>query len=414
MAETLLVHRLENGLTLLAEPMGWLESAAFSLLIPAGCSRDPLDKAGLANFTCEMLQRGCGERSKRQFLEDLENLGVDCSASVTNAHTSFGNPMLADRLPQVLEIYADLVQRPHFPEAELAEGQLVCEQEVHAFEDDLPQRTMAELRRQMYPDPFGRMPQGTYESLSSITIADIRDFYAQNYRPNDMILSIAGKFDWEALKQQVEQLFGGWAPVETSDPETSPNNQDYVHLPHESAQTHIAIGYPSVPYGNEKYFQARMAVGVLSDGMSSRLFTEVRENRGLCYTVMAYNHSLRNRGSVICYAGTTTERAQETLDVTHAELLRIVDGVEQEELDRLKAKIKSSLIMQQESSNSRSSSLAFDWYFLGRVRQLEELRRIIDGMTCDDVNQYLRQHPPSDFRFATLGEKELEIPGGIS
>jgi predicted Zn-dependent peptidase len=187
-----------------------------------------------------------------------------------------------------------------------------------------------------------------------------------------------------------------------------------VHLPQDSSQTHIGIGYASVPYAHPDYYEARAAVGVLSDGMSSRLFTEVRENRGLCYAVQASCHSLRDRGSVLCYAGTTTERAQETLEVVLAELIRLGAGVAQDELDRLKAKLKSSLIMQQESSPSRSSSIAADWYHLGRVQTVDEVRAIIDGLSCRQINTYLASHPPRDFRLVTLGEKPLEIPVGIS
>jgi predicted Zn-dependent peptidase len=176
----------------------------------------------------------------------------------------------------------------------------------------------------------------------------------------------------------------------------------------------VAVAYPSVPYPHPDYFQARGAVGVLSDGMSSRLFTEVRENRGLCYTVQASCHSLRDRGSVICYAGTTTERAQETLDVLIGELVKLTDGVRADELDRLKARIKSALIMQQESSTSRSGAIAADWYFLERIRTLDEIGAILDDLTCESINRYLAEHPPTDFTVVTLGERELEMPSAVS
>ena len=185
-------------------------------------------------------------------------------------------------------------------------------------------------------------------------------------------------------------------------------------MDHDSSQTHIAIAYPSVPYSDPQYYQARGAVGVLSDGMSSRLFDEVREKRGLCYTVHAHCHSFRDRGSVICYSGTTTERAQETLDVLIGEQTRLSEGIRQEELNRLKARIKSALIMQQESSAARSGSIAADWYYLKRVQTLEEIGRIIDDLSCDSINAYLAEHPPADFTIVTLGEKQLEIPLGIS
>jgi predicted Zn-dependent peptidase len=185
-------------------------------------------------------------------------------------------------------------------------------------------------------------------------------------------------------------------------------------LPHESSQTHIGIAYPAVPYAHPDYFQARGAVGVLSDGMSSRLFTEVRENRGLCYAVHAILHSLRDRGSVLCYSGTSTERAQETFDTLVGELRRLADGIQPDELQRLKAKIKSSLVMQQESSSSRSGSIAADWYHLGRVHSLEELGRIVDGLNCQSINRYLADNPPRDFAVVTLGAQELEVARAIS
>jgi predicted Zn-dependent peptidase len=146
----------------------------------------------------------------------------------------------------------------------------------------------------------------------------------------------------------------------------------------------------------------------LSGGMSARLFTEVRERRGLCYSVYASYNSLKHRGGVFCYAGTGAERAQETLEVTLGELLRLEQGVEEHELDRLKARIKSSLVMQQESSSGRSSSLAFDWYHLGRARTLEEIEQIIDGLSSSTINAYLKKNPPKDFTVVTLGPKSLE------
>ncbi len=183
---------------------------------------------------------------------------------------------------------------------------------------------------------------------------------------------------------------------------------------HESNQTQVGIGFESLPYRDPDYFQAWGAVGVLSGGMSSRLFTEVREKRGLCYTVYATHHTLRDRASVLCYAGTSADRAQETLDVMLAELIRLAKGIEPEELSRLKARIKSALIMQQESSSARSSAIARDWYHLERVRTLDEVGALVDGLTRESINAYLAAHPPRDFTIVTLGPKPLEVPVGIS
>ena len=167
-------------------------------------------------------------------------------------------------------------------------------------------------------------------------------------------------------------------------------------------------------YRDPDYYVASAAVGVLGDGMSSRLFPEVREKRGLCYSVYASHGTLLDRGSVFGYAGTSAERAQETLDVMLHEIVRLSEGIEAGELDRLKARIKSSLIMQQESTSARSALLTRDWYFLGRVRTLDEVEAIVDGLSADEINRYLASHRPEKFTIVTLGPKALEVPVGIS
>jgi predicted Zn-dependent peptidase len=412
--QQILTHRFPNGLTLLAEPMAWLESAAFALLMPGGCQRDPEDRLGLAALTCEMVQRGCGSRTSRDFVEDLENLGVDRSAAVSNAHTSFGGAMPNERIYDALSIYADLVQRPLLPEDQFEDAQQVCLQEVHGLEDDLAQKMMQELRRRRYGDPYGRASQGTVESLEAATLDDVRGHVDRFFRPQDAILSIAGNIEWDALRDHVAKAFGDWKPQPLPPIATKPSDGPYCHLKHDSNQTHIGVAWPSVPYSHPDYYQARGAVGVLSDGMSSRLFTEVREKRGLVYTVYASCHSLKHAGSVLCYAGTSTDRSQETLDVLLAELERLADGIEADELARLKAKIKSSLIFQQESSPARAGSMAADWHHLGRVKTLDEVSAIIDALSVDTINEYLRRNPPGNYTVVTLGEQELKTPLALS
>lgn len=404
------VHRLSNGLVLIGESMPWVESAAMAILMQAGCAYDPIGRDGLAAMTCEMMQRGCGERDSRQFIEDLEMLGVDISSSVSNAHTSFGGAMPADKLPDALQILSDLVRRPRLPEDELEDARQSCLQSVRAIEDDLSSKTMQRLVRRFYPEPWGRASQGTQASVESIVYRDVQNQFRTLFRPNDTILSIAGKIDFDTVKNDVERLFGDWKPQSAPAVHEQLPPRGYEHIGFESTQTHIGVAFDSVPFSHPEYYQARAAVGVLSDGMSSRLFTEVREKRALCYTVMASCHSIRQRGSVICYSGTTTERAQETLDVLVGELQRLASGITSEELHRLKARLKSSLIMQQESSSARARTMAAEWYHLGRTQTLEELKAIIDGLNEPTINRYLAAHPPREFSYVTLGAQSLTLP----
>jgi len=408
-SETILSQTYPNGLVLLAEPMAGLNSAAMTFLTPAGCAQEPADRGGLASFTCELALRGAGPRDSRQFVLDLDNLGVERSESVSDSHTAYSGATLAENLPAALTIFADVLRRPHLPEDQLEAGRLAMLQELRAVEDEPAQKVMLELRRRHYPEPWGRSSQGDLAALEATSLADIRRFVQRQYQPQGTILGVAGRIDWPRLKDQVGELLGDWQPVapEPLLEQTPPGG--YRHVAHESNQTQIAIAYSSVPYRDPEYFPAWGAVGVLSGGMSSRLFTEVRERRGLCYSVYATYHTLRDRGAVLCYAGSSSDRAQETLEVTLSELCRLAQGVLPEELNRLKARIKSSLIMQQESSSARSFAIARDWYHLGRARTLEELGLLIDGLSVERINRYLAEHPPREFTVVTVGPGPLEV-----
>jgi predicted Zn-dependent peptidase len=405
---------LPCGLTLIAESMDWVESAAMSLLLPVGAVNDPSDRVGLGNFACEMVQRGCGNRSSRQFVADLENLGVDLSGNVTNGYTSFAGAMIWENLPSALDILADLILRPLMPADQMEDARQVCLQEVRSLEDDLPQTAIQQLRMLHYPAPYGRSSIGSVESIDATTHDDIANYHANHYSPKGAILSVAGKFDWNEIQAKVEALFADWKSTTLPAIVETPAARGYEHISSESSQTHICMAFDGVPYDHDDYMQSRGAVGVMSDGVSSRLFTEVRERRGLCYTVSAHCHSTLRQGAIISYAGTTSDRAQETLDVILDEFHKLGDGVRSDELDRLKARIKSGLIMQQESSGSRAASLTGDYYFYGRIRPIDELRGLVDGLTCDSVNTFLKKHPFDQPTAVTLGPQPLEVQLGDS
>jgi predicted Zn-dependent peptidase len=414
MSSDILSQTLANGMVLVGEPTQSVESAAFTFLLPAGCSHDPASRAGLAALTGEMMLRGAGPRDSRTWVSDLENLGVERGESVGVAQSTFSGATLRDNLPAALGLFADLIRSPHLPADQLEAGRSTCLQELRAIDDEPSQKLMIELRRRRYPDPWGRSSHGEESALRAAAIQDVREFHSQHYRPGGTILAVAGNFDWRRLCDHVEQLFGDWQASEVREPSGLNGRPAGNHIQFQSNQSHVGIAYPTIPYKHPDYFQAWAAVGVLSSGSSSRLFTEVRERRGLCYTVHASLHTQRDRASVLCYAGTTAERAQETLDVTVRELVRLGEGIEQSELDRLKARIKSALIMQQESTSARSGALARDWYHLGRARTLDEVGQLVDQLSAETINRFLRANPPHDLLVVTLGPQPLEVPVGIS
>lgn len=410
----ILSHTFANGLVLLAEPMESVESVAFTFRVPAGTAVEPDSKGGLAGLTCELILRGAGKRDNRQFVNDLDNLGVERGETVGDAHVVFRGATLARNLSPALEIYADILRRPHLPDDQFEPCRLMALQELAAVEDEPGHKVMLELRRRHFPDPWGRPSQGQQLALETMTLADVQRHFRAVYRPNGTIVGVAGRIDWEKLRDEVGRLLGDWPQLAEPTIQERVVGQRRDHLHHESNQTQIGLAFPSVSYRDDNYYVASAAVGVLGDGMSSRLFTEVREKRGLCYSVYASHGTLLDRGSVFCYAGTSADRAQETLDVMLREILRLSDGIEVGELDRLKARIKSSLIMQQESTSARSALLTRDWYFLGRVRTLDEVETIVDHLSADEINFYLAEHRPEEFTIVTLGPKALEVPVGVS
>lgn len=410
----ILSHKRGNGMVLIGEPTRSMESAAFTFLAPAGCCFDPPERAGLAALTSEMMLRGAGPRDSRTWVSDLENLGVERGESVGVAQSTYHGATLRDNVYAAIGLFADLLRQPHLPADQLEAGRSTCLQELRAIDDEPSHKLMIELRRRQYPDPWGRSSHGEEAALKSTTIDDVRKFHARHYRPDKMILAVAGNFDWRRLCDEVEQLFGDWEPLDVAEPPARDGRPPENYIPFKSNQSHVGIAYPTIPYKHPDYFQAWAAVGVLSSGSSSRLFTEVREKRGLCYTVYASLHTQRDRASVLCYAGTTAERAQETLDVTVDELHKLGRGIEQNELDRLKARIKSSLIMQQESTSARSGALGRDWYHLGRARSLDEVGKLVDGLSAETINAFLDKNPPSDLLVVTLGPEPLKMPLGIT
>ncbi|MGE3314431.1 MAG: M16 family metallopeptidase [Planctomycetaceae bacterium] len=408
------ISTLDNGLVLVIEPMADVQSASFSLLVPSGSVHDPVGQNGSATVLCELLTRGAGEFDSKELSSALDNLGVQRHESVGPAHITFTGATLATNLPKALRIYGDILQRPHIPDEQFEAARLGVEQTLHALEDEPRQQIIIELRRRCFDLPWGLPSEGTLEDLDSITPDSVRAHYTRCFRPNGAIFGIAGNVDPKAIKKLVEEIFGGWKPIETPVVKTSASGPPRDHIEHDSTQTHIAIAYPEAPYRDPAYYEAWAAVSVLSGGMSSRLFTEVREKRGLCYSVHASLTSLKSDARVLCYAGTTAERAQETLDVTLREIFRLSEGIGEDELERCRARAKSSLIMQQESTLSRSSSIARDWYHLGRVTSLSEVRQRIDELSVDSILNHIRKHPPRDFTIVTIGPAPLEVTCEVS
>ena len=280
-------HTFDNGLTLLAERMEHVRSAAMYFLVPAGCACDPPEQLGLSGILAELITRGAGERDNRELMLALDNLGLDRSASVGVMHMRFWGTTIARNLPASLEIYADILRRPHLPKEELKPVQALAVQDIKALEDEPSSRVMVELRKHLYPAPLSNDHRGTIEGVKAIKITSVRKQHKTHFRPNGTILSVTGNIEWEPLRDQVGRLFADWRSSDAEQWKLGPRPGKRAHLTKELEQTQITVAYPSVPVGDPDYYAALGAANILSGGMGARLFTEIREKEGLCYSVGA-------------------------------------------------------------------------------------------------------------------------------
>ena len=408
-------HRFPNGLTLVTESMPDVQSAAFSILVPAGSIYDPADRRGTASILSDLISRGAGPYNSEQLSCALDDLGVQRHEGASSGHITFSGATLADNLAETLKLYALILRAPHLPKDQFDASRAGVAQSLLSVEDDARQKALVELKRHAFPAPWGLPSDGELDHLALITIEDVQQHYQTSFHPDDTIIGVAGNIDFEQVKQQIEEIFGDWQPSEgREEPALEFDTEKQFFTEQETTQTHLGIAYDAVPYGHPDYYAAWAAVGILSGGMSARLFTEVREKRGLCYTVSASLAGMPGLGRVLCYAGTTSERAQETLDVTLQELTRLGDGIEEAELERCKARAKSSLIMSQESTSSRAASIARDWFYLKHITTLDQINEEIQQLTTERVLGYIHAHPAANFTVLTIGPQPLEVPSDIS
>ncbi len=402
-------HVLANGMVLLGEPMAGVESVAFDFMLPMGAARLPEGVCGAANVAADWIFRGAGTRDSRALGDALDGLGLHRIDSVGSSHLVLGAVLESSNLAEALALYADVLLDPLLSDEQFAAARQLATEGVLALADEPRQQVMLKLRERFYPSPLGRSTVGEIEQLEQLTPEVVRESLKTSLDPSQTIFTVAGKYDFDAVRSQVESLFGGCEPVARTEPSLTARAGRYVHIPNDGAQVHIGLMTDAVKFTDEDYYYARLATSVLSGGMSARLFTEVREKRGLCYAIGARYHSLREAAGLMCYAGTTPDKAQETLDVIVAEFKRLSEGITPEELERAKVGLKSSLIMQSESSGSRAGAIGSDHYMLGRVRSLDEIKERIEAAGVEDILDSLERHPFQEFTVVTIGPREVRF-----
>lgn len=398
---------LPNGLTVVAEPIPGAASLAMTLLTPAGLASQPADQQGVAPLLAEMICRGAGGKTAREHSDALDTLGVQRSTDAQTRFFRIGATMIGSKMKEALPLLFDMARTPALAEDALAPSVDLALQSIDSLADEPQRRAMLELRTQHYPDPIGRSPMGVREHLEAMTIDTVRKFWFERFVAGGSILGFAGSFDWDELLSTVNDLLGDWGGQASPADGHGDGVGGVHHLTAESTQVHIALAFPAVAETHKDRILQQAATAVLSGGMSGRLFTEVREKRGLVYSVYASYAGQKDRGDVLAYAGTTVPRAQETLDVLTAELRRLSDGINESEFQRAIVGMKSSLVMQGESTTSRAASIASDVYIFGQPRTLDESAAEVDAVTLKQLNAYVAQNPPGEMTLVTLGPEPL-------
>jgi predicted Zn-dependent peptidase len=401
-------HKLSNGMVVLGERMEQVESVAFGFVLPAGAAVMPKGCCGAANVIADWIFRGAGERDNKQLGDALDGLGLQRAAGVNTAHISIGAALESSNLSKAIELYGDVILKPMLTDEQFTPARQLAIDGVKGLDDDPRHKVMLKLREQFYPEPLGRSTAGEIPDLEALTPEMTKQIVAETLAPSRTIFAVAGKYDFDAVLRQLENLFGAGKQSRGKSPAIGKRSGKYKHIQNDGAQVHIGLMTPTVGLKDKDYYNARLAVSVLSGGMSARLFTEVREKRGLCYAVGAQYQALKEMAGIACYAGTTPDKAQETFDVIVAEFNRLADGISEEEMQRARVGLKSSLILQSESSSSRAGSIAGDYYMLGRVRSLDEIKAEIDKTSVDSVLGFLRKNRFKDFTVVTIGPREIK------
>lgn len=408
MSEKINTYKLSNGMTVIGVEVPVVQSAAFEFLIPAGAAVMPHGVCGAPSVIEDWIFRGAGGKSSRELDDLLDGMGLHRGSSVDSKHITLAAAMQSEKLPKAIELYADVILKPALEPEQFEFSKQLAMQGILSLDDDPRHKIMLLLREHFYPDPLGRNTVGKKDDLQNLGAQTCRQIISDNFKISDSILAAAGKIDFDKLCEQAEKLFGVEKSEKTK--EITKKNQPlaYHHYPYEGAQVHIGLMTNSITPDNKDYYDARVAVAILSGGMSSRLFTEVREKRGLCYAVGASYSSLREMAGIGCYAGTTPDKAQQTYDVIITEFKKLAQGISEEELQRAKTGLQSALVMQSESTMARAGAAATDYYMLGRVKSLDEIKQNIEKISVKSVLDYLKNNPFEKFCSVTLGPTEIK------
>lgn len=405
-------HRLSNGFRIVTEDMPGLASASIGIWVSAGGRHETPEQNGIAHFLEHMAFKGTQRRTSLQIAEAIEDVGGYINAYTSREVTAYYVRVLENDVALGLDVIADILRNPILDPGEIEVERGVILQEIGQALDTPDDVIFDWLQEQAYPDqPLGRTILGPSDRVSSFDRADLQSFIGQHYGPEQMILAAAGAVDHDRIVKLAEQLFGDMAPKPAFEMQTATFQGGETRQLKSLEQAHFALGFESPGYRADDIYVAQIYASALGGGMSSRLFQEIRENRGLCYTIFAQAGAYADTGMTTIYAGTSAEQLPELATITIDEMKRAAADMSPAEVARARAQMKAGLLMGLESPSNRAERLARLIQIWDRIPPLSETIEKIDAVTTGDVRDLAqRMAEAAPAALALYGPVE-EAPG---
>ncbi len=398
------LHTLSNGFRIVTERQDTLESAAIGVWIMAGARHERVEQNGIAHFLEHMAFKGTEKRSSLEIAQALENVGGYLNAYTSREATAYYARVLKEDVSLALDVLGDIVLNPVFDPKEIETERGVILSEIGQAQDTPDDVIFDWLQEVSYPEQaLGRTILGPAERVKSFSREDLSGFVKEQYSPDRMVLSAAGNIDHDQLIKEAEALFGHLKPSGERIVEPAQFKGGEYRKVKDLEQAHFALSFEGPGYRDEDIYIAQTATTALGGGMSSRLFQEIREKHGLCYTIYAQSVAYGDAGTTTIYAGTSGDDIAALSELTFDEIARSADLMQKAEVDRARAQIKAGMLMGLESPSSRAERNARMIGIWGRVPDLSETVGKIDAVSLENVQNFLSHLQQAKVSLALYG-----------
>lgn len=400
---------LNNGLTVLVEPMPHLRSASIGVWVKAGSILETPEENGLSHFMEHMAFKGTKKRTARQIAEEMDAVGGHLNAATSKLCTNYYAKVIDEDLPLAADILADIVCNPALDRAETDKERGVILEEISMVEDSPEDVVFDVLAEAVFGDQaLGQTILGPAERIAAYTPEDLRAFRGRHYGPQNAVIAIAGNVDVERVHSLMEEKFGGWqgAAGEKFPHSVAIDAPRKFFRDKDTEQVHLCLSFRGTEMGSDEIYPAAVLNNVLGGGMSSRLFQRIREELGMVYSVYSGPSSYPHCGEFTIYAATSPKHAKTVLEQIDIEIDKLLkSGIVEKEFTMAKAQLKGSYILGLESAYNRMSNLGHNQILLGRIIPPEETIAAIEQVTPEAVAATAHRILTGPRSYAVVGRK---------